>query len=466
MIPVDPEAVNAPSAGHLRRKAKALGVALGILAAVAAAAPWIVPLSGFIRTIEARASTDLGQSVHIGGLRLHLLPFPQLSISDLTAGDAAELRVERVIIRPSLLHLFADVKVVEEIKVQRVSVSDRFVRGLARRSGSREPVALRVRCIRFEDAELKFAGFRLADLAGSVRFDPSGRIVEIRATHQNDRLALAAVPSGNTFAVKVSARNWTSPVGPAIKFERLAFNAVLTRRAMVMQEVSARLYGGSVSGPLRVSWDGGWSIAGSFDVEGVEVQPLASLLSYGAISGRLRAAPTFSARAAKPQALLANLQLDSEFSVTEGILSRVDLEAAAKNPFRQNAAPDGQTRFDALSGHVVVDAQGYHFSPLHVASGFLDASGDLSVARDHQLDGRIEIALKGTGSLIGVPLRVTGTVQTPSVLPTKGAVAGVLAGSVLLPGIGTAIGLKAGQLTENLFRWRRRETGSGITGAK
>lgn len=465
MIPVDPEAVNAPST-RLRRKAKALGVALGVLLAAVAAAPWIVPLSGFIPTIEARASAGLGQPVHIGGMRLHLLPFPQLSISDLTAGEAAELRVERLTIRPSLLHLLADVKVVDEVKVQGVTVSERFIRRLARRSGSREAVALRVRRFRFEDAELKLAGVRLAELGGSVRFDGSGRVAEIRATHQRGRLALIAVPTGNTFAVQVSGRHWTSPVGAAIAFERLAFNAVLTSRGMVMHEVSARLYGGSVTGPLRVSWDGGWSIAGSFEVDGVELQPLARLLSYGAISGRLRAEPTFSAYAARPQALLANLRLDSEFSVAEGTLSHVDLEAVAKNPLGRGASPDGQTRFDALSGHVVVDAQGYHFSPLRVMSGLLDASGELSVARDQQLDGRIEVALKGTGSLIGVPLRVTGTVQTPSVLPTKGAVAGVLAGSVLLPGIGTAIGLKAGQLAENLFRWRRKESSSGPPGAK
>jgi hypothetical protein len=47
------------------------------------------------------------------------------------------------------------------------------------------------------------------------------------------------------------------------------------------------------------------------------------------------------------------------------------------------------------------------------------------------------------------------------VRPTKSAVAGAVAGSVLLPGIGTALGLKAGQLTEKLFGGKKRSEQGG-----
>ena len=64
--------------------------------------------------------------------------------------------------------------------------------------------------------------------------------------------------------------------------------------------------------------------------------------------------------------------------------------------------------------------------------------------------------LRGTASLLTVPLHVSGTVQDPLVRPTKSALAGAVAGSVLLPGIGTAIGLKASQLTDKLFGGKKR----------
>jgi hypothetical protein len=50
-----------------------------------------------------------------------------------------------------------------------------------------------------------------------------------------------------------------------------------------------------------------------------------------------------------------------------------------------------------------------------------------------------------------MPLQVTGTLQEPNVFPTKTAMAGAVAGSVLMPVIGTAAGIKAGQLVERLL---------------
>jgi hypothetical protein len=85
----------------------------------------------------------------------------------------------------------------------------------------------------------------------------------------------------------------------------------------------------------------------------------------------------------------------------------------------------------------------------------LAATGEVSVSRDQRLDGRIAAQLKGTGPLFAMPMRVSGTLQNPSVLPSRTAVAAAVAGSFLLPGIGTAVGLKAGQLSDMLFGRRR-----------
>jgi hypothetical protein len=142
--------------------------------------------------------------------------------------------------------------------------------------------------------------------------------------------------------------------------------------------------------------------------------------------------------------------------IEQGMLHKVDLVAAAGNPLSREAARSGTTRFDELSGHLAIDGEGYHFSKLKVASGLLTGSGEVSVLRNERLQGRVDAELKATGSLITVPLRVAGTVHDPSVLPTKTAMVGAVAGSVLLPGVGTALGLKASQLTEKLFGKKRR----------
>ena len=59
--------------------------------------------------------------------------------------------------------------------------------------------------------------------------------------------------------------------------------------------------------------------------------------------------------------------------------------------------------------------------------------------------------LRGTAALLSMPLDVSGTTADPSVFPTRGAMFGAVAGSVLMPGLGTAVGIKAGEFTEQLF---------------
>jgi hypothetical protein len=40
-------------------------------------------------------------------------------------------------------------------------------------------------------------------------------------------------------------------------------------------------------------------------------------------------------------------------------------------------------------------------------------------------------------------------VSSPSVLPNKAALAGAIAGSAVMPGVGTSIGIKAGQKADD-----------------
>ena len=46
---------------------------------------------------------------------------------------------------------------------------------------------------------------------------------------------------------------------------------------------------------------------------------------------------------------------------------------------------------------------------------------------------------------------VAGTVQSPMLYPTGASMAGAAIGTVLLPGVGTGLGAKAGQAIDNLF---------------
>jgi hypothetical protein len=94
---------------------------------------------------------------------------------------------------------------------------------------------------------------------------------------------------------------------------------------------------------------------------------------------------------------------------------------------------------------------------MKIASGILKAEGELTITPNQELSGLIDASVKGTSAFVSTPLAVTGTVQNPILYPSKMAMAGAAAGTVLLgPGLGTAVGMKAFRLTGKLFGKKKR----------
>jgi hypothetical protein len=149
--------------------------------------------------------------------------------------------------------------------------------------------------------------------------------------------------------------------------------------------------------------------------------------------------------------------VETPFSVQNGVLHGVDIQKAATNLLLKGPT-GGETRFDELSGQMLMERGAFRFTQLKVASGALSANGNVSVSQSKELSGRINAEVKAGGiAAASVPLNVSGTTQSPTLLPTGGAVAGAAVGTAILgPGIGTSVGAKVGGWTENLFGKRER----------
>ncbi len=88
---------------------------------------------------------------------------------------------------------------------------------------------------------------------------------------------------------------------------------------------------------------------------------------------------------------------------------------------------------------------------INLRSGLLAASGQVKVNQNKVLDGVVEVELKKGLSLAAIPLQVSGTVDNPSVFPTKAAMAGAVAGTAILgPGMGTRLGIRAGGAVDKI----------------
>lgn len=445
------------------KAAKGIGIGVAsvlVLLALLLVLPFIVPTGRLIPVAERLASEQLLEPVRIASIQLRFLPWPHLAVVGIDIGKKTFLRVESVRVTPRLTSLFDDQKVIRNISVDGVTIGRRLIDKAsgwaARGSAGEQPSAVRVERIEIRNADIRLPAFRLNQVGVELDLTPEGGLSRAQMVADQGRVQATLVPAGQQFALTLSARDWPIPAGPPFLLTTLAASGTLGPDGLLLPDIRASLYDGTVTGKLALGWKSDWTIAGLFEVKQVEIKPVVALFTRDTnISGRLSANPVIDMRAPSASQLADLVNVETEFRVENGILYKVNLSAAPKALLDKDAIRGGQTRFNEFSGYLRVDQFGYQLSNLKISSGVLSAAGHLLISPKQELDGRIEAAVKGTGSLISTPLAVSGTVEDPVLRPTKGSLAGAAAGTALLgPGLGTAIGLKAAQLTERLFGGR------------
>jgi uncharacterized protein involved in outer membrane biogenesis len=202
-----------------------------------------------------------------------------------------------------------------------------------------------------------------------------------------------------------------------------------------------------------VSWKKGVQLKGKATVNQVEIRSLLAALGRPpTMSGRLHASPVFSASAQQAGQLGQALRLETPFDVKNGVLHGMDIAKAATTLISREGSRGGETRFDQLSGHLALDRGTRRLTQLRISSGSLSANGNVAISPRDELSGRVHAQVTAAGTSASVPLTVTGTVQSPLLMPTGGTLAGAGVGTAILgPGVGTSVGAKVGGWVEGLF---------------
>ena len=208
----------------------------------------------------------------------------------------------------------------------------------------------------------------------------------------------------------------------------------------------AKVGGGTVKGAFRLQESPklgtAFSLEGQLQTRAVEVAAF-STASQTALSGRLDADTTLSVHAASIGALADGLQTHSKFTVGQAVLHGVDLAKAVKTV---GLSRGGETSFDTFGGQVISRGRTVQLTNLAASSGVLSANGNVTVAPNRALSGRVNVDLAAStlGSAVGVPLVVGGTMDAPEVTLTRGALIGAAFGTAVMPGVGTGVGASVG----------------------
>jgi uncharacterized protein involved in outer membrane biogenesis len=442
---------------------KRIGLLAGAVVLILAVVPIFISLEDYIPRIEQEVSARLKEPVKIGGLRAAGLPLPHIVVSGVSVGKTEDIKVGKVSVTPDLWSLLGETKVIKSIEIEQLVLTQKAIDKIPVWTGGDKkkpaapagPAPVRVESIRLDDAIVKLKQATIGPFDARVRLDAGGNPESASFLTRDGKLKAEVRPDGRNFLIDAVAKDWKVPGGTPLHFDELVIKGVATLTDANLGEIRARLYGGTVTGKATAAWQKGMQVKGSADVSQLEIRPiLAALGKPATLSGRLTARPVvFSASAAKPDQLVNALRLETPFEVRNGILHGVDLKKAATSLISRDGGKGGETRFDKLSGRLAIDRGTRRITQIDVVSGSLSADGNVTISPKDELAGRINTKVQAASvTAASMPLNVSGTLDSPLLLPTGGTLAGAAVGTAVLgPGIGTTVGSKVGQWTEGLF---------------
>lgn len=440
---------------------KRLGIVVFVLVLLLGIVPFFVSVDEYRPQIERILSERIKEPVRLKSLRLAGLPLPHLVIEGVEIGKA-DVKVGRIAVTPDLLSLLGDIKVIRNVDISGLVINqnaiDRLPLWIATDPRAKPAnFTVLVSSVSLDDAMLKLQKTTFGPFDARVDMSGTGQPERADITARDGKFKATIKPVGKKFNIEVQAKNWQLPAGPPIRFDELLLRGVATLDGANLPEIKAKLYDGVVTGQMTVGWQKGLQLKGSYAVSDVELRDLVPLFSPETkLSGRLTAKPVFSANAPDAGQLKNALKLETPFDIRDGVLDGIDIQKAATSLITRDSS--GQTRFDVLSGDFAMERGTQRVTDLKVASGSLAADGNVTIAPNKALSGRINAQVKVAGlATATVPLNISGTVGSPLAWPTGAAVAGGAIGTAILPGVGTAIGAKAGNWAEGLFGGNKKK---------
>lgn len=402
-----------------------------LLGGVAVALQHWVGSEDFRSRIGQQASAALGLPVVLGRITVDLWPLPAVALEDVQVKSQPPLTLERVEARPSWAPLLQGRLEIATLVVRNAVVPEQAVTAIAAAVEKQKPRGGK------DKNNRKDAG---PDAVSAIVFLP-------RRTVLDQVTWVYARGGSSTLDAKAQLDGDGLPGHLTVGVSKGRFQgarAVLERQPDHWA-LQVDIGGGTVKGraQLRPGAKGGSLLQGQFDTTNVEVAALTA--PSRTLSGRLEARTTFRSEFRTPGAIADALQSQTRFTVHNAVVHGVDLARAVKSVGLNRG---GETRLDTLAGTVVTQGRAVQLNNLVATSGVLSANGNVAMAPDKSLSGRItvDLASAAAGGAIGVPLAVGGTLDSPSVMLTRGALLGAAVGTLVAPGVGTGAGAKAGDM--------------------
>jgi uncharacterized protein involved in outer membrane biogenesis len=406
-----------------------------LLGGVAIALQHWVGSEDFRGRVNQQASAALGVPVEVGRITVDVWPLPAVGLDKVQIKSQPPLTLERIEARPAWAPLLQGRLEIATLLVRDAVVPERAVAAIA-------------------------AGFQKVQRAKAGSAPPKesrGTMALLPRRTVLEKVTWVHAKGGSTTVDAHATLDDDGLPGTArmeVRKGRLEGTKAAMERQPDHWALRIDIGGGTVIGKLqfRPSAKGASLLQGEFDTANVEVSALTA--PSKTLTGRLEAHTNLRSEFREPGAIADALQSQTRFTVRNAVVHGIDLAQAVKTVGMNRS---GETRLDTLAGNVVTQGRSVQLNNLVATSGSLSANGNVAMAPSRDLSGRVTVNLTSAaaGGKLGVPLVVGGTLDSPSVTLSQGALLGAAIGTVLAPGVGTGagagVGDKVGEKLRGLF---------------
>ena len=396
-------------------------VTLLLLLALPLLAIFSLPLTFYAPQLEKILSDGIGEPVTIGTMRASLLPVPHLKLGQVAIGRLQDIHMETVQLVPEWRTLTEEKMKLKALDVDSVRLDQEVLPRLPHWLKSLAKVQrFQVNDLHFRNVQLTLKEIEPFKFDADIRLSESGEFQRAVLTGTDGKLDADVLAQGENYQVTISGKNWQPPIGPRFTWDEIHVKGIATATGMQIDEVMGTLYGGSVAGNAKLSWQDQWRLAGEFNAKNLQLQMMMPLFTHDiAASGALRATGSYAMQNASLAHLFDTPTITASFNLTEGAVGGIDLVRAIQFP-EKSGLRGGQTQFSDLTGSLQLSNKRYQFAKLKLIRGMLNAYGVANISPAKELTGRLNAQLGSKGSVEKAAIKLSGSASDPILLPLGG----------------------------------------------
>ncbi len=365
--------------------------------------------------IEAGLTQILGQPVRIADIHASFTPMPVIVLESVSVGDKDTTRAARIRLVPEVLSMLGSRVAFSSVEIDSGVIADDTMARLVTsvEAAFRTDAPATVRSLSFNRLRLSLLGLSLGGLHGQISATTLESDRGVLFVNDDRSFRLVFKIGTPSLTADFEGFAWQAVEDSPYRFDSVSGQLVWDGRSLSIRQFDARIFDGAVEGQLLLERGSQPVLSGDIRIRHMTLARLASTMGYpNQFEGELAGSLKFSGSAAEWGRVVPQLAGEGDFALQRGVLGGFDLVEAVRRAGKGSVS-GGSTRFEQMTGKLGVSPGSIRLSNIALASGALRSGGDLEIAADGRLAGRLNVEMRGTASALRASLATSGSLKSP-----------------------------------------------------